>query len=229
MRYVASLTSIGFVLAVAALSASPARAAPSEACDTSTVQAMAPADTTVSFAARESGICRVSGYVTTRDPGPNHVLFTLALPDNFNGRYVYLGVGGAAGSLPVMQPNLLAKGYALAGSDGGTGAKTGADFSFQTDPAKQLDFSWRGVHVTAQATQQIARSYYKPKPDVALHQRLFGRRQHGARQCAALRKGRFRRLSGGCGRMAGIAHDGQLSSASNAICRRILKAGFHPS
>jgi feruloyl esterase len=160
MRYAASSTSIGLVLAVAAVLATTARAAPSEACDTSTVQAMAPADTNVSFAARESGICRVSGYVTTRDPGPNHVLFTLALPDNFNGRYVYLGVGGAAGSLPVMQPNLLAKGYALAGSDGGTGAKTGADFSFQTDPAKQLDFSWRGVHVTAQATEQIARSYY---------------------------------------------------------------------
>jgi feruloyl esterase len=150
---------MGLALGAAAY-ATPASAAPSEACDTASVQAMAPAGATVAFAAREGAICRVSGYVTTTNPGPNRVLFTMALPDTFNGRYVYLGVGGAAGALPPMQPNLLAKGYALAGSDGGTGAKTGADFSFQTDPAKALDFSWRGVHVTALATQQITRTYY---------------------------------------------------------------------
>jgi feruloyl esterase len=160
MKHRAVLSATGLALAAAAF-AKPASAAPSEACDTETVQAMAPAGATVAFAAREGAICRISGYVTTTKPGPNRVLFQMALPDNFNGRYVYLGVGGAAGALPVMQPSLLAKGYALAGSDGGTGAKTGADFSFQNDPAKSLDFSWRGVHVTAQATQQIARTYYK--------------------------------------------------------------------
>jgi feruloyl esterase len=146
---------------MAALGATPASAAPSEACDTETIQAMAPADTTVAFAAREAGGCRVSGYVTTRNPGPNKVLFMLVLPDNFRGRYLYLGVGGAAGQLPAAPANLVAAGYALAGSDGGTGAKSGADFSFQSDPAKAADFGGRGVHVTAQATQQIARTYYK--------------------------------------------------------------------
>ena len=123
---------------------------------------MAPADTTVSFAAREGGGCRVVGFVTTRNPGPNKVLFTIGLPDNFNGRYLYLGVGGAAGELPVLRSSLLAKGYALAGSDGGTGAKNGSDFSFRKDPAKEADFLGRGVHVTAVATQHIARNYYKP-------------------------------------------------------------------
>jgi Tannase and feruloyl esterase len=142
--------------------ASPVRAAPpSENCDTETVKAMAPADTTVAFAAREAGGCRVVGYVTTRHPGPNKVLFTLGLPDRFNGRYLYLGVGGAAGSLPNLRMPLLAKGYALAGSDGGTGAKNGADFSFKKDPAKNADFLGRGVHVTAVATQQITKAYYK--------------------------------------------------------------------
>jgi len=124
------------------------------------VQTMAPQETTIAFAAREAGGCRVLGYVTTHDPGPNKVLFTLGLPDHFNGRYLYLGVGGAAGQLPTMQPQLLASGYALAGSDGGTGAKNGADFSFKKDPAKETDFLWRAVHVSAAATQQIARSYY---------------------------------------------------------------------
>jgi feruloyl esterase len=99
--------------------------------------------------------------VTTRDPGPNKVLFVLVMPDNFNGRYLYLGVGAAAGALPGIPAELSAKGYALAGSDGGTGATSAADFSFQRDPAKSMDYSWRAVHVSAIATQQIARSYYQ--------------------------------------------------------------------
>lgn len=134
--------------------------APSERCNTATLQSIAPSDTTVAFAAREQGGCRATGYVTTQNPGPNKVLFMLTLPDAFNGRYVYLGVGGAAGQLPTASPSLLAKGYALAGSDGGSGAKSGSDFSFMNDPAKAADFMGRGVQVTAAATQQITRAYY---------------------------------------------------------------------
>jgi len=138
---------------------------PSERCDTETMQGMAPAGTTVAFAAREGdALCRVYGYVTTRDPGPNKVLFTLALPSAFSGRYVYLGVGGAAGNLPRLRPELLAKGYAVSGSDGGSGSKNWSDFSFRGDPARREDFFGRGVHVVAQATQQITRTYYdRPK------------------------------------------------------------------
>jgi feruloyl esterase len=145
----------------AALTAAPAaHAAPSEQCDTQTIQGMAPADTTVAFAGREGANCGINGYVTTTNPGPNKVLFVLVLPDTFNGRYLYLGVGGAAGALPPIPPTLLAKGYALSGSDGGTGAKSGADFSFMSDPGKAADFAGRGVQVTAVATQQITRTYY---------------------------------------------------------------------
>ena len=120
---------------------------------------MAPADTSVAFAAREQGSCRVSGYVTTRSPGMNKVLFMLMLPDNFNGRYLYLGVGGAAGQLPVAPPALLRQGYAIAGSDAGTGPRNGADFNF--NPSQQVDYQGRGVHVSAGATQQITRRFYR--------------------------------------------------------------------
>jgi feruloyl esterase len=138
---------------------------PAENCDTETVQKMAPADTTVAFAAREGdNLCRVVGYVTTRNPGPNKVLFTLGLPSRFSGRYVYLGVGGAAGNLPHLRPELLAKGYALGGSDGGSGSKNWSDFSFRSDAGRQADFLGRGVHVVAKATQDITRAYYnRPK------------------------------------------------------------------
>lgn len=136
---------------------------PVDNCDTETLQKMAPADTTVAFAAREGGggLCRVVGYVTTNDPAPNKVLFTLGLPPRFAGRYVYLGVGGSAGNLPVLRPELLAKGYAVSGSDGGSGARSTFDFSFRSNPAREKDFMGRGVHVVAQATQALTRAYYK--------------------------------------------------------------------
>ena len=76
------------VVALFALPRAPAHSAPSEVCDTATIQALAPADTTVSFAAREfGGGCRVHGYVTPNDPKPNRVLFVLMLPDDYNGRW----------------------------------------------------------------------------------------------------------------------------------------------
>ncbi|MDB5725513.1 MAG: hypothetical protein JWQ16_2267 [Novosphingobium sp.] len=150
---------------IATCAAVSAHAAPSEACDTAAVQAMAPAGATVAFAAREfGGGCRVHGYVTTNNPGPNRVLFVLMLPDEPNGRYLYIGVGGAAGVLPTVPSELYRRGYIIAGSDGGTGAKTGADFSFKSDPGKAADFAGRGVHVSAQATQAIAAAYYKRQP-----------------------------------------------------------------
>lgn len=108
--------------------------------------------------------CRVSGWVTNENPGPNRVKFNLLLPDNFNGRYLYLGVGGAAGKIPEMPQRLLAQGYALAGSDAGTGARSIADFSFMSDQARLTDFMWRGVQSSARATQAMARLYYgRPK------------------------------------------------------------------
>ena len=67
--------------------AQQAPANPAENCDTETVQKMAPADTTVGFAWRENDdLCRVIGYVTTRNPGPNKVLFPRGLPARCSGR-----------------------------------------------------------------------------------------------------------------------------------------------
>lgn len=135
---------------------------PTENCDIASIQKMAPANTTIAFAYREGQqACRIDGWVTTQNPGPNRVLFGLTLPNNFNGRYLFQGVGGAAGQLPIPSRTLLAKGYALAGTDAGTGAKTIADFGFKSDPAKHMDFLWRGVQSSAVATQAITRNYYQ--------------------------------------------------------------------
>ena len=163
-------------IATLGMCATPAFAAPSENCTTDVLQAMAPKGTTVALAVREvfadredvysdeNWGCRVSGYITNENPGPNRVYFNLTLPDNFNGRYLYLGIGGSAGKIPNMPQRLLAQGFALAGSDAGTGAKSIADFSFMADKARLTDFMWRGVQTSAQATQAMTRSYYgRPK------------------------------------------------------------------
>ena len=57
---------------------------------------MAPADATITSAAPTAepvAHCRVEGYVTTTDPGPNKVNFRLQLPDqNWAGRYYFIGI-----------------------------------------------------------------------------------------------------------------------------------------
>lgn len=109
--------------------------------------------------------CRIDGYVTTTDPGPNKVHFRLQLPDHgFNGRYVFAGLGGAAGYVPselqLPQGNPVTKGFAMAGTDTGHQGET-LDWSFMAgSPAETLDYAHRGGHVIAVATQAITRTYY---------------------------------------------------------------------
>lgn len=160
-----TLSAIGVAILLGSPALGQERVEPSERCVTQALQSMAPPDTTVGFAAREGRGCRVGGYVTTHDPGPNQVLFNLFLPNNFNGRYLYLGVGGAGGRLPWFPDHYISQGFALAGSDGGSGARTSSDYSFYADPARAMDFGeGRGVQVTASATQHITRAYYE-RPD----------------------------------------------------------------
>ncbi len=143
----------------------PSLAAPAArpACNVAAMQKIAPADTEIAFANRGAGrkpSCTIYGHVTTRDPGPNRIAFELTLPGQSNGRFLYIGIGGAGGYLPAIPANLVNLGYAVAGSDKGTDAASIQDFSFMADPAKALDYDHRALHVTAQATQQIARAYY---------------------------------------------------------------------
>lgn len=104
--------------------------------------------------------CRIDGYVTTRDPGPNRVNFMLALPAEHNGRYLFTVQGGAAGFVPDPTAPHLREGYAIASTDKGTRVAHGLDFSFRSDPAMDLDWAHRGVHVAAVATQKLTRDFY---------------------------------------------------------------------
>jgi pimeloyl-ACP methyl ester carboxylesterase len=112
--------------------------------------------------------CLVKGYVTTTNPGPNRVNFRLQLPakKDWNGRYYFIGLGGAAGRTPILSEspfgNPIVAGFAAAGTD--TGHQpfmlNMLDWSFLTNEAQTLDHIHRGAHVSAVATQAITRAYY---------------------------------------------------------------------
>ena len=123
----------------------------------------APADTTLVKAERFDdpvSYCRIDGYVTTTNPGPNQVNFMVALPDEHNERYFFTIQGGAAAFVPDPSPMHLDQGYAVASTDKGVKAAHILDFSFRNDPAMSLDWAYRGVHVAAVATQALTREYY---------------------------------------------------------------------
>lgn len=104
--------------------------------------------------------CRIDGYVTTNNPGPNRVNFQISMPERHNGRYLFTIQGGAAAFVPEPGPENLKAGYAIASTDKGVRAAHILDFTFRDDPAQSRDWADRGVHVSAQASQQIVRQFY---------------------------------------------------------------------
>jgi feruloyl esterase len=139
--------------------AQPARSLP--ACDASSFK---PADdvtlTAVKAVTGPVNYCRIDGYVTTTNPGPNHVRFQVSLPEHWAGRFLFTVQGGAAGFLPDPDAGRLGQGFAVASTDKGTRAAHILDFTFRKDPAQSLDWGHRGVHVAALATQALTRQYY---------------------------------------------------------------------
>jgi hypothetical protein len=163
-------TSIGIfaaaISAAFALYSAPALA--DTTCTVASIQAAAPSDTTIVSAEELNSPvphCKVDGYVTTVNPGPNRNNFRLQLPDKqiWKSRYYFIGMGGSAGYVPtdsqIPSGNPMMMGMAVAGTDTGHQAPI-LDWSFFTDPVKTLDHIHRGAHVVAVATQQITGAYY---------------------------------------------------------------------
>lgn len=152
--------------ALAILSSGLAQA--SDQCNIESIQSFAPSDTTITAAtetAQPVPHCRIEGYVTTTNPGPNQVNFRIQLPDHdWNGRYFFIGLGGSAGYVPtdsqVPAGNPLLAGFAVAGTDTGRQGHM-LDWNFIGESrAKAVDHQHRGAHVTNVAAQQITKSYY---------------------------------------------------------------------
>src|SRR5580765_1180053 len=159
---------LSVVLILAGLVAGDAstRASTAIDCSVASLQQKAPPGTTITSAAIVAAekttpeYCRVDGHVAT--PG-NTVSFRLGLPASWNGKFYFAGVGGFAGTIGTLTPGL-EKGYASASTDTGhQGAVTDASWALN-NPAKRIDFAYRGTHVTAVATKALSEAYYGSAP-----------------------------------------------------------------
>ena len=163
------LLSVALGLVASGASSVALTAAPGQlACSVADMQSAAPADTTITAAehlAAPVPHCRVEGYVTVTNPGPNRDYFRLQLPEKalWKHRFYFIGLGGSAGYVPTDSQtppgNPMVKGFAVAGTDTGHRGSL-LDWTFLSDPAKALDHTHRAAHVTTVAAQQLTRAYY---------------------------------------------------------------------
>src|SRR5690606_21984542 len=90
------------------------------------------------------------------------VQFHVQLParESWNGRLVNIGDGGKDGDLDYADARV-AQGYATANSNMGhdAGAEPGASFA-RDNPQALIDFAYRAVHLTANASKTLVRAYY---------------------------------------------------------------------
>src|SRR6266852_8405561 len=112
--------------------------------------------TDVPAAAPNPQYCDVKGSVTTsgEGAGPNSAGFEAMLPANWNGKFIFNGVGGLAGNLnssanPVDRALFLTKGYATAITDTGH-SNTEPTWMFtspgEPNTPKIVDYFYRAAH-----------------------------------------------------------------------------------
>jgi feruloyl esterase len=109
--------------------------------------------------------CRVLGSI--KPTADSDIRFELWLPDqNWNGRFMQTGNGGAAGS--IVQASLaepLARGYAVANTDTGHQGGLG-DFSWAAGhPEKLIDYQYRAVHELTVVGKAITEARYRTAPE----------------------------------------------------------------
>jgi len=116
--------------------------------------------------------CRLDGVLDRRtgaDGKPYGIGFALALPGDWNGRFLFQGGGGLNGSV---NPPLggaatggrpaLARGFAVVSTDTGHTGQGGFDASFMAEQQATLDFAYQAVgRIAVLAKQNIAQHYAK--------------------------------------------------------------------
>jgi hypothetical protein len=116
----------------------------------------------------------------------------LRLPQDWNGRFQFMGGGGTDGSVrPAFgfaangSPPALAAGYAVVSSDFGHQASDPRDASFGLDPQARIDWGYRSLGQVTQAAKTLIGAYYGRAPQYSYYAGCSG----GGRQAmmAALR------------------------------------------
>jgi feruloyl esterase len=160
----AAVAVVGVLAGFAAPEAqAPRTAAPAAVCEVAALQRLAPAGPTITAAtavaapADEPAHCKVDGHAAS--PGTT-VNFRLALPSDWNGKFYFEGVGGLGGAIGSYTKGLT-RGYASASTDTGHAAN---DPDWGKSRAKEVDYGYRGTHVTAVAAKALTASFYQRPP-----------------------------------------------------------------
>ena len=105
--------------------------------------------------------CKVLG--TARPTSDSDIRFELLIPEGsaWNGKYLQVGNGGFAGTIPERQMiGPVALGFAVAGTDDGHQTTVGTDASWALHhPEKQIDFGYRALKETTDASKAIIHAY----------------------------------------------------------------------
>ena len=133
----------------------------------------------VAAAGTTPAYCDVQGTVATTGAGvgPGLARFTMQLPDAWQQRFLFLGVGGNAGNLipsanAVDRALALGKGYVMVLTDtghvgDGTSAKWTRLPDGKPDTVKMIDFFHRAAHDVTVAGKAFAQAYYTAKVEHA--------------------------------------------------------------
>ena len=120
------------------------------------------------------GHCVVTGSINPRVgvDGKNYAIgFQLSLPDNWNGRFLFIGGGGNDGilrdtslssSISGGTPSPLGQGFAVVSTDAG---HSGTTASFGADPQARIDHAYNSYDKTAVASKSLIATHYGRKPD----------------------------------------------------------------
>jgi feruloyl esterase len=162
---------------VALLGLGLAHVAAGASCDTAALTALNVSSMTIASAtdvpaaAPDPEYCDVKGSVATSGEGadPGSANFEIKLPQNWNGKFIFNGVGGLAGVLnssanPVDVPLFLARGYATAITDTGhLVANPTWEYTAPGTPdmPKVIDYFYRAVHEVTLAAKDLVKAYYQ--------------------------------------------------------------------
>ena len=118
--------------------------------------------------------CQISGYFEKRsgaDNKPYAIGFALALPDDWNGKFLFQGGGGLNGVIRAPMGGLAAgdipalfRGYAVASTDGGHQSSTVFDPSFFADQRALLNFYSGAVEKSTHLASELLEQVYAQTP-----------------------------------------------------------------
>lgn len=123
--------------------------------------------------------CRVDGEIDKRighEGKPYAIGFAIAMPKNWNGRFMFQGGGGLNGSVsdPVGAqgdgPPALARGFAVISSD--TGHKSAGmafDSSFFADQEALMNFLYKAIGKVTVVGKEIVKAYYSKPPEYSYY------------------------------------------------------------